>query len=151
MEVFDSKKKRLSMQEIMIRALKNQLDTINVPLEVALLQLVEEIKMPGSEALQIGNTVFITHYSPESKVCAMFALNVDSARNYINNGEVYVRRLMSKGMKGFMTSYTKESFGVPFKQLEKLHLGIVQTNKKDGKFVTSVLFNKAIKQEKNNV
>lgn len=151
MQVFDSKKKKLGMQEILVRAMENQKESLGVPLEHALLQIVAELQMEGSEAIQFGNTLFVTHYAPESKTCVMYALNVDTARNYINNGELYVRRLIKKGIKGFVTSYTTESFGVPFKQIEKNKLGVVETRKKNGKFMTVVQFNKPRNQGQKNV
>lgn len=140
METVDSKKNQLTMQEVMIRSIHAQKDQFEVPLDQAFMLLVEELKMENSEAIQFGNTVFITHYSPESPTCFMYALNVDTAKNYINNGEMYVRRLMNNGYKGFMTSYTTESFGLPFKQLEKNKLGQVHSYKQGNRFVTAVLF-----------
>ena len=152
METIDSKKNKLSLQEIMIRSVYDQKDSLTIPVEQALLMLIEELQTEGSEAIQFGNTVFISHYSPESPTCFMYALNVDTAKNYINNGEMYTRYLMKKGMTGFMTSYTQESFGVPFKQIERNNLGTVHSYKQGKRFVTAVLFNKqrSKKQEEQN-
>lgn len=141
METVDSKKNQLTMQEVMIRSLHAQKDQFEAPLEQVFMLLVEELKMENSEAIQFGNTVFITHYSPESPTCFMYALNIDTAKNFINNGEMYVRRLINNGYKGFMTSYTTESFGLPFKQIEKNRLGQVHSYKQGKRFVTAVLFN----------
>jgi len=151
MQTVDSKKNKLSLQEIMIRSLYAQKKDLEVPVDQAMLQLIAELQMENSEAIQFGNTVFITHYSPESPLCVMYALNADTAKNYIDNGEMYVRHLMKRGMKGFLTSYTTESFGIPFKQIEKNKLGIVDTTKTPGKrFMTVVQFNQN-KQEQPNV
>ena len=142
MNTVDSTKNKLSLQEIMIRSIHEQRGGLSVPFEQALLLLVEELQMEGSEAIQFGNTVFISHYSPESPTCFMYALNVDTAKNYIKNGELYTRYLMKRGMNGFMTSYNNESFGVPFKQIERNNLGTVHTFKQGKRFVTAVMFNK---------
>lgn len=148
METFDSKKKKLTLQEVMIRALHNQLNTLTVPFDQALMQMMAELQMPNTEALQLGNTLFITHYSPQSPVCAMYALNVDTAKNYVDNGELYVRHLIKRGITGFVTSYKQESFGVPFKQIERNNLGIVDTTKtKGGNFMTIVKFTNTKQQE----
>jgi len=150
MEVIDSKKKKLSLQEVMIRAIYAQKKDLKVPPEQALISTVAELQMPGSEAIQFGNTVFITHYSAESPLCAMYALNIDTARNYINNGEMYVRYLIKRGIGGFATTYKTESFGIPFKQIERNRLGIVATEKtKDKSFITVVQFNKTKKAKEN--
>ena len=149
METIDSKKNQLTMQEVMIRSIHAQKDQFNIPLEQAFLMLVEELKMENTEAIQFGNTVFVTHYSPESPTCFMYALNVDTAKNFVNNGELYVRRLIDNGYKGFMTAYQNESFGVPFKQIEKNRLGQVHSYKQGNRFVTAVLFNKPKRKQEN--
>lgn len=149
METVDSKKNQLTMQEVMIRSIHAQKDQFEVPLDQAFMLLVEELKMENSEAIQFGNTVFVTHYSPESPTCFMYALNIDTAKNFVNNGEMYVRRLINKGMKGFMTSYTTESFGLPFKQIKKNRLGEVHSYKQGKRFVTAVLFNQSKKDRAN--
>jgi len=59
MEVIDSKKKKLSLQEVMIRAIYAQKKDLKVPPEQALISTVAELQMPGSEAIQFGNTVFL--------------------------------------------------------------------------------------------
>ena len=152
MQTVNSKKQQLPLQEVIIRSLYMQKDALNVPVDQAILQLIAELQMENSEAIQFGNTVFVTHYSPESPLCVMYALNMDTARNYINNGEKYVRYLMRKGMRGFVTSYTTESFGIPFKTLEKNKLGIVDTTKTpDKRFMTIVKFNNPKKVERKNV
>lgn len=149
MQTIDSKKQQLPMQEVMIRAMYGLKDQFSVPLDQAFLLIVEELKMENSEAIQFGNTVFITHYSPESPTCFMYALNIDTAKNFVNNGEMYVRRLIQNGYKGFMTSYTQESFGIPFKQIEKNRLGQVHSYKQGNRFVTAVLFNQTKQGEAN--
>lgn len=147
--MLDSKHKKLSMQEVMVRAMyaiKNKLDR---PVDQALLLLLEELQMPNSEAIQFGNSVFITHYATESNTCAMYVLNVDTAKNLLKNGELYVRYLLKKGMIGFVTSYDAEGYSNLFKQIEKKHLGFVDTWKSDNKYVTAVMFN-ASQQERRN-
>lgn len=116
-------------------------DYLDRPVDQALLLLLEELQLPNAEAIQFGNTVFVTHYAPESNTCAMYTLNIDTAKNVVKNGELYVRYLIKKGMKGFVTSYGVETFGKMFKQVEKKHLGVVETWKSGNKFVTAVMFN----------
>lgn len=153
METVDSKKKKLAFQEVMVRAIVSQKKDLDVPVDHALMSLIAELQMPNTEAIQFGNTVFISHYSPESPMCAMYALNVDTAKNYINNGEMYVRHLIKNGITGFVTTYKTESFGIPFKQIEKNRLGIVETGKtQGGRFMTVVkLYQKKKQEEQTNV
>lgn len=153
METVNSKHKKLSLQDILVRALHDQKDNLGMQFDHALIAMVAELQMPGSEAIQFGNTVFVTHYSPQSPVCAMYALNVDTPPNYIKNGEMYVRHLIKRGITGFVTSYTRESLGVPFKQIQRNRLGVVETIHRDGKFVTIVQLDQkpAKQQEQQNV
>ena len=137
----DSKQKKLTMQEVMVRAMYLLKDRITAPVDQALLLLLEELQLPNSEAIQFGNTVFITHYAPESATCVMYALNVDTARNMVKNGELYVRRLINKGIKGFVTSSDTEAFSVMMKQIERQHAGTIQTWKHGNKFMTAVMLN----------
>ena len=138
METVDSKKQKLSLQEVIVRSLHAQEKQLDRPVDQALLLITQEVDMPGAEAIQFGNTVFISHYAKESPLCAMYALNVDTAKNYIHNGELYVRHLMKRGIQGFVTSYQTESFGVPFRQIQKNKLGIVETVKTGKRFTTVV-------------
>ena len=151
METVDSKKQKLSLQEILVRALYGQQKQLDRPVEQAMLLIVEELKMPNSEAIQFGNTVFISHYASESPLYAMYALNVDTAKNYINNGEMYVRHLMKRGIQGFVTSYQTESFGIPFKQIQKNKLGIVETVKTGKRFTTVVKLTASKPRDPENV
>ena len=145
----DSKQNKLSMQEVMVRAMYSLKDRMPTPVDQALLLLLEELQMPNSEAVQFGNTVFVTHYSPESPTCVMYALNVDTAKNLVKNGELYTRYLMKKGMKGFVTSYDTKAFSIPFKQIEKNHLGTVETWEHGKKFMTAVMFNPKKQAQRN--
>lgn len=145
----DSKQKKLSMQEVMVRAMYSLKDRMPTPVDQALLLLMEELQMPNSEAIQFGNTVFVTHYSPESDTCVMYALNVDTANNLVKNGELYTRHLINKGMKGFVTSYDTKAFSIPFKHIEKNHLGTVETWEHNKKFMTAVMFNPKKQAQRN--
>ena len=145
----DSKQQKLPMQEVMVRAVYALKDRIPTPPDQTLMLMLEELQMPNSEAIQFGNTVFVTHYSPESATCVMYALNVDTAANLVKNGEMYTRHLIKKGMKGFVTSYDTKAFSIPFKQIEKNHLGTVETWEHGKKFMTAVMFNPKKQAQRN--
>ena len=138
------------MQEIITRVAASQQETAPMPLAGTLISIIKELELPRSEAVQFGNTVFITHYSEDGKSAVMRALNIDSAANYMKNGELYTRRLIKQGVRYFMTIYKTESFGIPFKLIEKNHLGQVLSGKTVyGDFETHVLLN-APKGKKND-
>ena len=142
MELVNSKKKQLPMQEIITRVAVAQQEKAPMPLAGTLVSIVKELELENSEAVQFGNTVFISHYDKSGKACVMRALNIDTAVNYMKNGELYTRHLMKKGVRYFMTVYETESFGLPFKLIEKNHLGQVLTGKTVyGDYETHVLLN----------
>lgn len=140
METVNSKKQKLQIQDIIMSAVKrDHPDLKGVNLAGALIAITEELKLPNSEAIQFGNTLFITHFNKERNAGVMRALNMDTAPNYIKNGELYTRYLIQKGIKYFMTTYNTESFGIPFRQIEKNHLGQVLTLKTKNGWQTHVL------------
>ena len=142
MKLVDSKSKKLSMQEIIIHASERDKDNAPMPLAGIIMSIMEELRLPNSEARQFGNTLFISHFSADKKMCIMRALNMDTPRNFINNGELYTRHLIKMGTVYFYTIYTNESFGLPFRQIEKHKLGRVLTGKTVyGDFETHVLLN----------
>ena len=123
MKIIDSKKKKLTMQEVITQVLVNQKDDTPVPLAGALISIVKELEIPNSEAIQFGNTVFISHYDNSGKACVMRALNADTGVNFLNNCEMYMRHLLSQGTVYFMTTYHQESFNVIWKRIEQKHYG----------------------------
>ena len=151
MKLIDSKKKKLTMQEVITQTLVNQKDELPMPLEGALISIVKELEMPNSEAIQFGNTVFISHYDNTGKACVMRALNVDTGTNLLKSGELYVRHLMKQGVKYFMTVYNTESFGIMFKTIERKHVGQVLYGKTVyGDYEAHVLLNTPQTKEQRN-
>ena len=139
MEVIDSTKQQLSLQEVIVRAVNNFKDKMDVPVANALLIIMEELKLPNSEALQLGNTVFVTHYD-ERKTCAvMRTLNVDTATNVIKNGEIYIRRLLQFGVEELVVTYNQKSLEIFFKEIEKRKIGTFKVKKfKDDYYVAVI-------------
>lgn len=131
METVDSKKQKLTLQEVIIRAVYNYKDNLDMPVEQALLLIMEELRLPDSEALQLGNTVFITHYNKNKTAAVMRTLNVDTAQNVLKNGEIYIRRLLQLGVEELVTTYTQKSFEAFFREIEKRKIGTYKTKQFD--------------------
>lgn len=129
MEVIDSTKQRLPLQEVIVRAVNNFKDKMDVPVTNALLLIMEELKLPNSEALQLGNTVFVTHYNEKKTAAVMRTLNVDTAQNVAKNGEIYIRRLLQFGVEELVVTYAQKSLEVFFKELEKRKIGTYKVKK----------------------
>jgi hypothetical protein len=101
----DSTKKLLSPPEIMMEFLRRY-DTGEYPIHVAMVAMAEELNMDDAEAIQFGNTAFISHYSKEEPLVYMRALNVDTAPNFVNNIENYVSYVYGRGIKVIVTNYS---------------------------------------------
>jgi hypothetical protein len=121
----DSTKKLLSPPEIMMEFLRRY-DTGEYPMQVAMVAMAEELNMDDAEAIQFGNTAFISHYSDEDPLVYMRALNVDTAPNFVDNIENYVSYVYRRGIKTIVTNYSDPVVSMAIKTA---HRRIEQNNK----------------------
>ena len=112
-EMIDSRKDKLTIPEIITRAVHN-LPVEGVPPYAAILSIIKEGSMPRTEVKQYGNTVFITHFSEGKDLAVGRALNIDTAKNFIPNGEEYFRELILGGTKKFVAQFNQKSFATAF-------------------------------------
>mgnify|MGYP007049632990 CR=1 FL=1 len=109
----ESKKEQLSIPEIITQAAYNN-PVEGVPPYAAILSIVKEGTMPNTEVKQYGNTVFITHFSEDRDLAVGRALNIDTAKNFIINGEEYFRDLVRGKTKKFVAQFNQKSFATAF-------------------------------------
>jgi hypothetical protein len=109
----DSKKDQLSIPEIITQAVYN-LPVEGVPPYAAILSIIKEGTMPNTEVKQYGNTVFITHFSEGRDLAVGRALSIDTAKNFIINGEEYFRDLVRGDTKKFVAQFDQKSFATAF-------------------------------------
>ena len=106
----DSKEKELSFPEIITLSLKSQLDGMNINLTQAL------------GTIQVGNTVFLTHYgkTPETeKKTVGRAFNADTGKNFINNGFRFFAALQRQGVTHYSTEFKGNVFLNAFKIFQR--------------------------------
>jgi hypothetical protein len=139
MAIVNSKDKQLPIPEIIAGALgdmKKSGQLKDYSIETALLTTVREGAMPNTTVEQIGNTVFITHYSEDKNEVAMRALNVDTARNYLDNSIQYVQQLADSGVMRMTSDFDDKRILQLFKSIanrpEFSHWGMKVYNKRDG-------------------
>lgn len=139
MAITNSKDKTLPIPEIMVGALndmKRAGQLKDYPFEAVLLGTVQEGSMPNTTVEQIGNTVFITHYSDDQKEVAMRALNVDTARNYLDNAVEYIKRLSDSGVERMTSDFDDKRILQLFNSIarrpEFAHWGMKVYNKRGG-------------------
>lgn len=103
MPITNSKVKQLNTSEVIAAALGDlharRMIPNGIPLYAAIIATVAEGTQPNAEVTQIGNSVFFTFYSEDRKEVYMKALNVDTARNYLDNSIEMARRLNESGVE----------------------------------------------------
>lgn len=139
MPIVNSKEKKLPTAEVMVNALgdmKKAGQLKDYPFEAVLLATAQEGSMPNTAVEQIGNTVFITHYSDDQKEVAMRALNVDTARNYLENSVEYITKLSESGVERMTSDFDDKRILQLFNSIarrpEFAHWGMKVYNKRGG-------------------
>lgn len=139
MAIVNSKEKKLSIPEVMTGALgdmKKAGQLPDYPFEAILLATVQEGSMPNTTVEQIGNSVFITHYNEDKTEVAMRALNVDTARNYLDNSLEYIRNLDKSGVDRMTSDFNDKRILQLFKSIanreEFAHWGMKVYNTEGG-------------------
>jgi hypothetical protein len=120
MEMIDSKKRKLSAQEIILMSMKDRLPP-GVDERSGLTSLLAEAKAPGAHLVQHGNTIFIGHVTDKNPTVVFGrALNMDTANNFVNNGQKYFNQLVDAGMKTYASMpFNEPQFIHAFKAFEK--------------------------------
>ena len=114
----DSKEEQLSIPEIITQAVYNN-PPEGIPPYAAIISIVHEGAMPHTEVKQYGNTVFITHFSEDKDLAVGRALNIDTAQNFIYNGEDYFRDLVKGGTRKFVAQFKQASFARAFMMFKR--------------------------------
>jgi hypothetical protein len=123
MPVVNSKEKKLTTAEIITNAIvdakqNGDLDEA-VPLQAAILAVAKEGMLPKTKVEQIGNTVFISHYSDDGKEVAMRAMNSDTARNYFESAVQYITALSKSGVERMTSDFTDKRIFQLFQSIAK--------------------------------
>jgi hypothetical protein len=141
-----SDEKQLSVSEIVVAALREQ----NVPQNMiapSVIGFVKEGTMPDTDVRNFGNTAFITHFKEKNNIKVAFgrALNADTARNYLINGEDYFKYLIDENVDYFFATYKDPKIGIIFKYIQRPEVqarvggtAIVRTTEGKGGFLTEI-------------
>jgi hypothetical protein len=110
MQLIDSNKEELDTSTIIARSVGEEKESgqlsEDVTLQAAILSVVAEGSMPNTKVEQIGNTVFMSHYSEDGKEVAMHMFNADIARNYLENFIKYVKALLGQGVERMTSDFS---------------------------------------------
>ena len=138
MQPIDSKKRILTFPEVIGHALmlygfKGEKFT------KAALLLMEEMKVQGCEAVNINNTVFIGHYTPDRRTAVLKVLNADTHKNLLGNVQLFLQKSKEDGTDLFVYFHDDKTPTPIFSFIEQKKLGSIQTGKnEDGKFATII-------------
>lgn len=117
-EPIDSTKRLLRGPEIIFEYLqKHDTDTEHSP-QAKMAAISAEITMDDADVIQFGNTAFISHYGDDN-VVFMRALNVDTARNFIDNTENYVAYAFGRGVKCIATQFSDPVIATLIKRVKQ--------------------------------
>ena len=114
----DSNERQMSIPEIVTNVAATQ-GKSGLPIQTILMAFVREGSMPDTEVKQYGNTVFITHFSKDKDLAVGRALNMDTARNFVTNGEEYFRDLVRGGTRKFVAQFEQKSYATAFAALKR--------------------------------
>ena len=114
--VVDSKKQFLAAPEVIMR-FAQEFNNTEYPVQNVIAAIAEELAMPNTDQVQIGNTVFVGHTGKGKRKNVMFgrAFNLDTGQNFVRNGLKYVAYLQNKGIKYYRTEFAAPEYVTAFK------------------------------------
>lgn len=147
MQPIDSKDKILTFPEIVGHAIAGS-GLKGMELAKAILLTTEEMKMETARAINVKNTVFLGHYTPDKKTAYLKIFNVDTFKNFLGNLEVFLRDAAAHGTDMFVYRYDNHSADAVFNHLRKKSIATVETNKTtDGDLLAVVLLDPKLVQK----
>jgi hypothetical protein len=141
MEMVDSKKQLLSIQQIIKIALAETGSDLKN--DVATAAIVKELTLPRSMSIKINNTVFIVHQSEKDLTRGIFrALNADTARNYFSNSQEFINKMKKIGFTVLASQFSSPSILNIFTMIGKKppfpQMGLSVRKSKNGTFMATI-------------
>ena len=115
MAMIDSRENPLPAPEVIFESIRN-FNATPYSDDVVATSIAQEMSMPDTDMVQIGNTVFIGHRGKGKDKDKMIgrAFNVDTGPNFIRNGFKYFNYLQRKGIARYVTQYDGDVFDSAF-------------------------------------
>jgi len=106
-QVVDSTQEQLPGPVIIAMSVEQLHQQEGLPKQALMLSIAKETTMEDADVVQIGNTVFLTHLQEQKgKLYGVGrAFNVDTARNFVDNGFKFFTYLQEKGVQQYITYY----------------------------------------------
>ena len=146
MQSIDSNKQILTFPDILGRAIAGS-GVDKTEFQTAMLLTLKELEMPSAEAINIKNTVFLGHFTPDRKTAYLKIFNVDTFKNFLGNLEIYLRDALQHGTDMFVYQYESHSADAVFNHLRKKGIATIETHKnKDDQMLAVVILDPALVQ-----
>tara|TARA_A100001515_G_C4489739_1_gene182899 strand:+ start:138 stop:614 length:477 start_codon:yes stop_codon:yes gene_type:complete len=101
-ELKDSKKEKLSYNQVLFGSIVNLKSSGQIPENITMRQAVattlKEIEGKNVQTVQIGNSIFVGVFTPEKNNMYIRLYNMDVGRNVLDNMYKYVAFLQKKGI-----------------------------------------------------
>lgn len=116
----NSKQNPLPAPQVIMRFAESYNDT-GIPMPAVLGSIAKELTLPNVDQVQIGNTVFIGHRGEgeHKNVMEGRALNVDTAKNFLRNGLIYIAYLQRKKIRYYRSDFKDPAFLTAFQYFHK--------------------------------
>ncbi|OUV41173.1 MAG: hypothetical protein CBC71_05740 [Rhodobacteraceae bacterium TMED111] len=116
MELRDSKKEKLSYNQVLLGAVQNMKSSGQIPdnvtMQQAMTTVVGEIGIKNVQTVQIGNSIFVGTFTPKKNNMYVRVYNMDVGRNLIDNMYNYAAFLQKKGV-AFASAYIEDERLLP--------------------------------------
>jgi hypothetical protein len=142
MELVDSKKEKLSYNQVLLGAINNAKSSGQIPEDVSMKDaaatIIDEIQQKNVQTVQIGNTIFLGVRDEDKSNMYVRVYNMDVGRNVIDNMYNYGAYVQKQGIKHMSAQIRNErllpALRVLQKRLEKLdtNLEFVELENRDG-------------------
>lgn len=135
----DSNKQILTFPEVLGHAIAGSgISTKEFPR--AMMLTLHEMQMPSAEAINVKNTVFLGHFTPDRRTAYLKIFNADTFKNFLGNLEIYLRDALKHGTDMFVYQYENHSADAVFNHLRKKAIATVETHKTtDDKLIAVVI------------
>lgn len=145
MNPIDSKKQILSFPDILVHAIAAG-SASKLEFQKAMMLTLKELEMQSAEAINVKNTVFLSHFTPDRKTAYLKVFNADTFKNFIGNLEIYLRDALQHGTDMFVYIYEDSSADAVFNNLRKRGI-TVETNKNEkGQMIAIILLDSQLVQ-----
>jgi len=115
-ELKDSKKEKLSYNQVLFGSIVNLKSSGQIPENITMRQAVatvlDEIGNKNVQTVQIGNSIFVGTFTPEKNNMYVRVYNMDVGRNLIDNMYNYAAFLQKKGV-AFVSAYIEDERLLP--------------------------------------